>query len=155
MKTVYKNAESENMKRIITIELGIQRQNLKDRNLKDVAKNIFRNYKKSLNYLKKQRAYIQITRQMQDSEILKFSWGENNFFDIVRNEPIYCISNLILIYKRLFGITGNRKYEEYINYLATLENTRFNIETEILKKFLHSKLEYEPASIHVFIDKIN
>ncbi len=65
------------------------------------------------------------------------------------------ISNLILTYKRLFGITGNRKYEEYINYLTTLENTKFNIETEILKKFLHGKLEYEPASIHAFIDKIN
>jgi GT2 family glycosyltransferase/glycosyltransferase involved in cell wall biosynthesis len=155
MKTAFKNAESENMKRIIAIELGIQRQNLKDRNLKDIAKNIFRNYKKSLNYLKKQRMYIRITRQIPDSEILKFSWGEYNFFDTVRNEPSYCISNLILIYKRLFGITGNRKYEEYINYLAALENTRFNIEKEILKKFLHSKLEYEPASIHAFIDKIN
>lgn len=155
MKTAFKNAESENMKRIIAIELGIQRQNLKDRNLKDIAKNIFRNYKKSLNYLKKQRMYIRITRQIPDSEILKFSWGEYNFFDTVRNEPSYCMSNLILIYKRLFGITGNRKYEEYINYLAALENTRFNIEKEILKKFLHSKLEYEPASIHAFIDKIN
>jgi GT2 family glycosyltransferase/glycosyltransferase involved in cell wall biosynthesis len=155
MKTVFKNAESENMKRIIAIELGIQRQNLNDRNLKDVAKNIFRNYKKSLNYLKKQRMNIQITRQIPDSEILKFSWGENNFFDIVRNEPVYCISNLILTYKRLFGITGDRKYEEYINYLTTLENTRFNIEKEILKKFLHGKLEYEPASIHIFIDKIS
>ncbi|MGZ8891306.1 MAG: glycosyltransferase, partial [Nitrososphaeraceae archaeon] len=155
MKTAFKNAESENMKRIIAIELGIQRQNLKDRNLKDIAKNIFRNYKKSLNYLKKQRMYIRITRQIPDSEILKFSWGEYNFFDTLRNEPSYCISNLILIYKRLFGITGNRKYEEYINYLTALENTRFNIEKEILKKFLHSKLEYEPASIHAFIDKIN
>ncbi len=55
MKTAFKNAEPANMKRIITNELGIQRQNLKDRNLKDVAKNIFRDYKKSLGYLKKQR----------------------------------------------------------------------------------------------------
>jgi GT2 family glycosyltransferase/glycosyltransferase involved in cell wall biosynthesis len=155
MKTAIKNAEPANMKKIITNELGIQRQNLKDRNLKGIAKNIFRDYKKNLGYLKKQRSYIQITRQIPDSEILKLSWGENNFFDIARNEPVYCISNLILTYRRLFGITGNRKYEEYINYLSTLENTKFNVETEILKKFLHGKLEYEPASIHAFIDKIN
>jgi GT2 family glycosyltransferase/glycosyltransferase involved in cell wall biosynthesis len=155
MKTAIKNAELTDMKRIIVNELEIQRQNLKDRNLKGVAKNIFRDYKKNLGYLKKQRPYIQITRQIPDSEVIKFSWGESNFFDIARNEPVYSISNLILTYRRLFGITGNRKYEEYINYLSTLESTKFNIEPEMLKKFLHVKLEYEPASIHAFIDKIN
>jgi GT2 family glycosyltransferase/glycosyltransferase involved in cell wall biosynthesis len=154
MKLAYKNAEYHNMRRIINIELGIQKQNLKDRNLKRVAENILRDYRKSIGYLKKQRTYIQITRQLPDSEILKYSWGENNFFDIVKNEPVYCIPNLLLTYKRLFAITGNRKYEEYIVYLQTLENTKFRIEPALLKKFLHSKLEYEPAPIHSLIDRI-
>ncbi|MCL4377175.1 MAG: glycosyltransferase [Actinobacteria bacterium] len=155
MKTVYKDAELQNVKRTIVNELGIQKQNLKDRNLKEVAINIIRDYKKSLRYLKRKRAYIQITRQVSDWAAVKFAWGENNFFDFVRNEPVYCISNLLLTYKRLFAITGNRKYEEYINYLTTLENTKFNIESDILKKLLHGKLEYEPASIHAFIEKID
>ena len=154
MKTVYKNAEPANMKRTIANELEIQRQNLKDRNLKEVAKNIFRDYKKSLHYLKKKRIFIQMTRQVSDWEAVKFSWGENNFFDIVKNEPVYCISNLILTYKRLFAITGNRKYEEYIIYLQTLEDTKFKIEPALLKRFLHDKLEYEPAPIHALIDRI-
>ncbi|MBU4292952.1 MAG: glycosyltransferase [Actinobacteria bacterium] len=154
MKTVYKNAEPANMKRTIANELEIQRQNLKDRNLKEVAKNIFRDYKKSLHYLKKKRIFIQMTRQVSDWEAVKFSWGENNFFDIVRNEPVYCISNLILTYKRLFAITGSSKYEEYIIYLQTLEDTKFKIEPALLKRFLHSKLEYEPAPIHALIDRI-
>jgi len=155
MKLAYKNAEKNNMRRIINNELGIQKQNLKDRNLKGVAKKIISDWRKSKNYLKKQRQYIQITRQLPDSEIIKLSWGEYNFFDIARNEPVYCIANLILTYKRLFLITGSRKYEEYINYLQALENTRFKIETELLKRYLHHKLEYEPKCIHNFIDTIS
>jgi len=142
------------MKRIINNELGIQKQNLKDRNFKNVAKKIFSEWRYSKHYLKKQRQYIQMTRQLSDNEIIKFSWGENNFFDIVKNEPVYCIANLILIYKRLFIITGNRKYEEYINYLSALDSTRFRTETELLKKHLHGKLEYEPNPIHNFIERI-
>ena len=155
IKLAYKNAETSNMRRIINNELGIQKQNLKDKNLKNVAKKIFSECRRSKYYLKKQRQYIQITRQLPDSEIIKFSWGENNFFDIVANEPVYCIANLILTYKRLFLITGSRKYEEYINYLQALESTRFKIETELLKRYLHGKLEYEPNCIHEFIDRIS
>jgi GT2 family glycosyltransferase/glycosyltransferase involved in cell wall biosynthesis len=154
VKLAYKNAEMGNMKRIINNELGIQKQNLKDRNFKNVAKKIFSEWRYSKHYLKKQRQYIQMTRQLSDNEIIKFSWGENNFFDIVKNEPVYCIANLILIYKRLFIITGNRKYEEYINYLSALDSTRFRTETELLKKHLHGKLEYEPNPIHNFIERI-
>ncbi len=154
MKLAYKNAEAQNMKRVIKNELAIQKQNLKDRNLKSTAKRIISDWRASRHYLKKQRPYIQITRQIPDSEIIKFSWGEKNFFDIVNNEPVYCIENLLLTYKRLFVITGNRKYEEYIQYLEALNDTRFKIEVPLMKSFLHSKLEYEPSSIHHLIDRI-
>ena len=154
LKLAYKMAESHNSKRIINNEISIQKQNLKDRNLKGVAKKILGDFSGSRTGLKKQRQYIQMTRQFSDEEIIKYSWGEKNYFDIVGNEPVYCIQNLLLTYKRLFIITGNRKYEEYNGYLQALEDTRFKIETGYLKKFLHSKLEYEPASIHSFIDKI-
>jgi glycosyltransferase involved in cell wall biosynthesis/GT2 family glycosyltransferase len=154
LKLAYKMAESHNSKRIINNEIGIQKQNLKDRNLKGVARRILADFRNSRASLKKQRQYIQITRQFSDSEIIKYSWGEKNYFDIVNNEPVYCIQNLLLTYKRLFIITGNRKYEEYIGYLQALEDTRFKIQPESLKKLLNSKLEYEPASIHSFIDKM-
>jgi GT2 family glycosyltransferase len=154
MKLAYKNAEAGNMKRVIKNELSIQKQNLKDKNLKGVAKKIFADWRMSQRYLKRQRPYIQITRQVPDGEIIKFSWGEKNYFDIVNNEPVYCIENLLLTYKRLFVITGNRKYEEYIQYLEALNDTRFKIEIPLMKNFLHSKLEYEPLSIHHFIDRI-
>ena len=154
IKLAYKNAEAGNMKRVIKNELSIQKQNLKDRNLRNIAKKIFADWRTSQRYLKRQRPYIQITRQIPDGEIIKFSWGEKNFFDIVNNEPVYCIENLLLTYKRLFVITGNRKYEEYIQYLEALNDTRFKIEIPLMKSFLHSKLEYEPLSIHHFIDMI-
>jgi len=154
MKLAYKNAENHNMKRIIKNELGIQKNNLNDRNLKPVAKKILRDWHKSISHLKKQRPYVQISRQLPDSEIIKFSWGENNFFDIVSNEPVCSIPNLLLLYKRLFVITGNHKYEEYIKYLEALNDTRFKIEPGYLKRFLHSKLEYEPRPVHDFIDRI-
>jgi hypothetical protein len=142
------------MKRIIKNETGIQRHNLIDKNLKGVARQILRDWRRRPYYLKKHRQYIQITRQLPDSEIIKFSQGENNFFDIVNNEPVYCIQNLLLTYKRLFVITGNRKYEEYIQFLESLDDTRFKIEGEYLRRSLHGKLEYEPASIHDFINRI-
>ncbi|MBN1298762.1 MAG: glycosyltransferase [Actinobacteria bacterium] len=154
MKLAYKNAETHNMKRIIKNEISIQKSNLKDRNLKAVASNILHQWRKGKGYLKKYRTYIQITRQVPDSEIIKYSWGEKNFFDVVNNEPQYCIENLILTYKRLFIITGNRKYEEYINYLEALNSTRFKIEPAYLRQFLHGKLEYEPKPIHDFINRI-
>ena len=154
MKLAYKNAETANMKRVIKNERNIQLLNLKDRNLKSVARKILADAAKSLSSLKKQRQYIQMTRQIPDSDIFKFSWGEYNFFDIARNEPVYCIQNLILTYKRLFIITGSRKYEEYINYLQVLDDTRFKIEPNYLRQFLHGKLEYEPKPIHEFIDRI-
>jgi GT2 family glycosyltransferase/glycosyltransferase involved in cell wall biosynthesis len=155
MKLAYKNAEVQNMKRVIKNELKIQKQNLMDRNLKGVARRILKDWRRSYYRLKKQRNYIQIIRQLPDSEIIKFSWGESNFFDIARNEPIYCIPNLLLTYKRLFIITGNRKYEEYIQYLESLDDTRFKIEGEYLRNFLNSKLEYEPAPVHDFIERIH
>ncbi|MCL4418037.1 MAG: glycosyltransferase, partial [Actinobacteria bacterium] len=155
MKVAFKNAELYNMKRIIKNEINIQKQNLRDKNLKATAKKILRDWRASRHYLKKQRPYIQMTRQLPDSEITKFSWGENNFFDVVKNEPVYCIPNLILTYKRLFIITGNRKYEEHINYLEALNDTRFKIEPHYLRQFLHSKLEYEPKPIHEFINRIS
>ncbi len=154
MKLAYKCAENNNMRRIIKNELSIQKHNLHDRNLKPVAKKILHEWRTGTGYLKKFRPYIQITRQIPDSEIIKYSWGENNFFDVVNNEPVYCIENLILTYRRLFIITGNRKYEEYINYLEAVNNTRFKIEPEYLRQFLHGKLEYEPKPIHEFIDRI-
>jgi GT2 family glycosyltransferase/glycosyltransferase involved in cell wall biosynthesis len=155
IKTVYKNTEPANMARIIKIELGIQKQNLKDENLKKVAKKIFKNYKRSLSYLKKQRAAIQIIRQVTDFEILKYQWGEFNHFDVVRNEPVYSVSNLLLTYRRLFALIGGKKYEEYVNYLLNIENTKFRIEIDLLRNLLHSKLEYEPLCVHAFIDRIS
>ena len=155
LKTAYKNAETQNLKRVVINEISIQKNNLKDRNLKLVAKNILKNYKKSIRHLKKQRQNIQFLRQITDSEIIKYSYGEENYFNIVKNEPIYSLSNLYLTYKRLYAILGHRKYEEYVNYINNLEHTKFRIDIESLKRFLHNKMVYEPKKVHDFIDKIN
>ncbi len=155
LKTAYKNAEKPNLTRIIDNELKIQKQNLKDINLKPIAKHIIRDFKKSIRYLKRQRKSIQFSRQSYDSDIIKYCLGEYGYFDIVKNEPICSILNLHNSYRRLFVLVGSRKYEEYVNYLINLENTRFKIETKILRRLLHKKLEHEPQSVHDFIDRIN
>ena len=82
-------------------------------------------------------------------------WGESIFFDIARNEPVYAISNLLQSYRRLFVLIGNEKYEGYVNYLTNLENTKFKIESSLFKNILHGKLEYEPISVHRFIDRLS
>jgi GT2 family glycosyltransferase len=154
LKTAYKNAELHNLKRIMSIELDIQKQNLKDINLKITAREIMRDFKRNLKYLKKERNYMQFSRQIFDTDITKYSWGENIYFDIVKNEPIYSIENLHHSYRRLFALMGNERYGGYTNYLVNLKNTKFKMETDLFKNILHSKLEYEPTSIHKFIDKI-
>lgn len=154
LKTAYKNAELHNLKRIMSIELDIQKQNLKDINLKTTAREIMRDFKRNLKYLKKERNYMQFSRQIFDTDITKYSWGENIYFDIVKNEPIYSIENLHHSYRRLFALMGNERYGGYTNYLVNLKNTKFKMETDLFKNILHSKLEYEPTSIHKFIDKI-
>jgi len=154
LKTAYKNAEPSNLKRIMDIELNIQKQNLKDKILRNTARNIIRDFNKSLDYLKKCRPNIQFSRLLADPDIFKYCWGEFNFYDEVKNEPVYSVLNLHRIYQRLFVLIGNERYEEYTNYLINLENTRIRIENENLKNLLHNKLKYEPKFIHEFIDKI-
>ncbi|MBL7061056.1 MAG: glycosyltransferase family 2 protein, partial [Actinobacteria bacterium] len=154
LKTAYKNAELHNLKKIITNEFNIQKQNLKDINLKTTAREIMRDFKKNVRHLRSKRNYMQFSRQIFDTDITKYSWGESIYFDIARNEPIYSIENLHHSYRRLFALMGNERYGLYVNYLVNLKNTKFKMETNLFKNILHGKLEYEPTSVHKFIDKI-
>lgn len=154
LKMMYKNADQATINRLLPIETGIMKQNLKDRNLRKVSQRILLDFNKSKKYLLKQRDLIQLTKIVDESEILKYCWGESNFFDVVENEPEYRIVNLVKTYGRLFVITGSQKYMEYINYLNNIEQTKFKFEREILRQKLHSKLENEPKCVHDFIDKL-
>ena len=155
MKTACKNAEDHNMKRVINNELGIQKSNLKDINLKSVARKIISDFRKNSRSLKKQRHFIQFSRQLFDSDIIKYSWGEKDYFDVIMNEPQYSISNLLSSYRRLFALLGNEKYEGIVNYLTSLEKTKFTTESRLFRDILHGKLEYEPISVHRFIDRLS
>ena len=97
---------------------------------------------------------IQLQRLVNDDEIIKYYWGEKNFFDIITNEPIFSIDNLIKTYQRLFVITGSNKYMEYVSYLKSLEDTKLKFDKKILSSKLHNKFENEPISVHEFIDRI-
>ncbi|MHB1443881.1 MAG: glycosyltransferase, partial [Candidatus Humimicrobiaceae bacterium] len=154
LKMMYKNADQVTINRLLPIEMGIMKQNLKDRNLRNVSRRILLDFNKSKKYLLKQRELTQLTKIVEESEIIKYCWGESNFFDVVKNEPEYKIINLVKTYRRLFVITGSQKYMEYINYLNNIEQTKFILETEILRHKLHSKLENEPKCVHDFIDKL-
>ena len=154
LKTAYKNAERHNLNRITSNELSIQRQNLKDVNLRTTAKRIMNDFKNSIRYLKNKRQFIQFSRQIFDTDIIKYSWGEKVFFDVVKNEPVYSIDNLYQSYRRLFALLGNEKYSVYVNYLMDLKDTKFKTETRPFKNILHNKLDYEPTSVHKFIDKL-
>lgn len=154
LKTSYKNSERHNLERIMDNELNIQKQNLKDVNLKDTARRIITDFRRSIKYLKKDRNHMEFSRQLSDADIIKYSWGENVYFDVVRNEPVCSIENLHHSYRRLFALMGNERYEGYVNYLMNLRDTKFRMETHLFKNILHNKLEYEPVSVHKFIDKI-
>jgi GT2 family glycosyltransferase/glycosyltransferase involved in cell wall biosynthesis len=154
LKMLYKNADQGTINRILPIETRIMKHNLKDRNLRGVSAKILHDLNKSKKYLFRQREIIQLTKIVGDAEIIKYCWGETNFFDVVRNEPEYKITNLEKSYRRLFVITGGLKYMEYINYLSIIEQSKFKFETEILRHKLHSKLENEPVCVHDFIDKL-
>lgn len=154
LKMMYKNADDSTIKRILPVEIKIMKNNLKDKNLRKVSKKILSDLKKSKKYLLKQREIIKLSKILSDAEAIKYYWGEQNFFDVVKNEPKYEIANLEKTYQRLFVITGSSKYMEYISYLHSLDFTKFKFEPEILRHKLHSKLENEPISVHEFIDKI-
>jgi hypothetical protein len=155
MRTAYKNAEDDKLKQVVRNELNIQNNNLKDANLKKVARRIISDFRKNSRSLKKQRHLIQFSRQLFDSDIIKYSWGERDFFDVVKNVPEYSISNLLYSYRRLFALMGNDKYEGIVNYLTSLEKTKFITEARLFKDILHGKLEYEPISVHRFIDRLS
>ena len=154
LKMLYKNASQSTINRILPIETEIMKQNLKDKNLRNASRRILLDLNKSKRYLLKQREIIQLTKIVGEAEIIKYCWGETNFFDVVKNEPEYKIVNLERTYRRLFIITGSQKYMEYINYLNIIEQTKFKYENEILKRKLHGKLKNEPVCVHDFIDKL-
>jgi GT2 family glycosyltransferase/glycosyltransferase involved in cell wall biosynthesis len=154
LKTAYKNSELDNLNRIKANELNIQKQNLKDVNLKNTAARIIKDFRGSIKYLKKDRNYMDFSRQLSDADIIKYSWGESIYFDIAGNEPIYSVENLHHSYRRLFSLLGNEKYEGHVNYLMNLRDTKFRMEPALFKNILHNKLAYEPTSVHKFIDKI-
>ncbi|MDD5659869.1 MAG: hypothetical protein PHR39_07675, partial [Actinomycetota bacterium] len=154
LKMMYKNSDDDTISRILPIETRIMKRNLKDRNLRKVSSKILSDFKKSRRYLLKQREIIKLLKTKRDAEIMKYCWGEYNFFNVIRNEPEYIIANLERSYRRLFVITGSNKYMEYINYLHNIDLTKFRFEKELLKHKLHSKLENEPISVHEFIDKL-
>jgi len=154
LKMMYKNTDQSTINRILPIETSIMKQNLKDENLRKVSGRILLDLSKSKRYLLKQRELIQLTKIVGEAEIMKYCWGEFNFFNVVNNEPEYKIVNLEKIYMRLFAITGSQKYMEYVNYLNNIGQTKLRFETEILRRKLHSKLENEPECVHDFIDKL-
>ena len=154
LKMMYKNADDSTIKRILPVEIKIMKNNLKDKNLRAVSKRILSDLKKAKKYLLKQREIINLSKILSDAEAIKYYWGEQNFFDVVKNEPKYEIANIEKTYRRLFVITGSSKYMEYISYLHSLDFTKFKFESEILRHKLHSKLENEPISVHEFIDKL-
>jgi len=154
LKMLFKNCEQRTIDRILPTEMRIMKSNLKDRNMKHTSKRIISDFRKSRNHLLKQRKMIQLQRLVNDDEIIKYYWGEKNFFDIITNEPVFSIENLIKIYQRLFVITGSSRYMEYISYLESLENTKLKFDKKILTSKLHNKLEKEPISVHEFIDRL-
>jgi GT2 family glycosyltransferase/glycosyltransferase involved in cell wall biosynthesis len=155
LRTAYKNTEDRTFKRILHNEFGIHRGNLKDPNLKRVSQRIMNDFNKSRRSMRRERQYIQFSRQEFDPDLFKYSWGESVFFDAARNEPVYTTANLLQSYRRLFSLMGNEKYEGYVNYLTNLENTKFKTEAELFRDILHGKLEYEPMSVHRFIDRLS
>jgi GT2 family glycosyltransferase/glycosyltransferase involved in cell wall biosynthesis len=154
LKTAYKNCERGTLQKIMENELNIQKQNLKDVNLKSTAARIISDFRSSVKYLKEDRNYMDFSRQLSDADITKFSWGESIYFNIASNEPIYSVENLHQSYRRLFSLLGNEKYEGIVNYLVNLRDTKFRMEPSLFKNILHNKLAYEPAPVHKFIDKI-
>ncbi|MCX6384815.1 MAG: hypothetical protein NTV16_10155, partial [Actinobacteria bacterium] len=154
LKMMYKNADDSTINRILPIETRIMKQNLRDKNLRIVSKRILSDLKKSKKYLLKQREITALSKVASDAEAIKYCWGEQNFFDVVKNEPKYEIPNLERTYQRLYVITGSNRYMEYLNYLHSIDFTKFKYEPEILRHKLHSKLENEPISVHEFIDKL-
>ncbi len=155
LKTAYKNAEDGSLKRILRNESNIHRSNPRHSDLRQISRKIISDFRNSIRKMRKERQYIQFSRQIFDSDVVKYSWGESIFFDMARNEPVYALTNLLKSYQRLFAMMGNARYEEYVNYLTNLENTKFKIEAEIFKDILHGKLEYEPISVHRFIDRLS
>lgn len=154
LKMLLKNCEQRTIDRILPVEIRIMKKNLKDRNMKHAAKKILSDFSKSRSQLLKQRKMVQLQRLVNDDEIIKYYWGEKNFFDIITNEPIFSIDNLIKTYQRLFVITGSNKYMEYVSYLKSLEDTKLKFDKKILSSKLHNKFENEPISVHEFIDRI-
>lgn len=154
LKMMYKNADEGTINRVLPTETKIMKRNFRDKNLRLVSKRILSDLKKSKKYLLKQREITALAKVASDAEAIKYCWGEQNFFDVVKNEPKYEIANLEKTYRRLFVITGSNRYMEYISYLQSIDFTKFKFEPEILRHKLHSKLENEPISVHEFIDKL-
>ncbi len=154
LKTAYKNAEEPTLQRITSSEMGIQKGNLSDRNLGPVAKRILSDYKKSLSYLKKQRAAIQVARKASDENVISYSWGERSFFDVVTNHPVYSIENIHDTFLRLYVLSRHVKYLHYVDYIDRLGKVRLRMDPDFLEESLVSLFKHEDEKVIDFIKRM-
>ncbi len=154
LRTATKNAQSATLERILSNEIAIQKGNLRDKNLGPVAKRILSDYKKSKPALKKQRARIQAGRKASDENIISYSWGENFFFDVVTNDPLYTLENLHDTFLRLYVLTRHVKYLHYVDYIEKLGKVRLRMDSDFLGQSLQDLFKHEDARLTDFIKRM-
>ena len=100
------------------------------------------------------RSRIQKRRNTDDRQIFRYFYGERPHYAPMKYEPTYSLDAMHDMYKRLYLITGNKKYFSIYTFVKEMNLSKFRYEIDAVKKALNELLQGEPPAVLDFIDKL-
>lgn len=100
------------------------------------------------------RLRIQRRRNTDDRQIFKYFYGERPHYAPMKYEPTYSLDAMHDMYKRLYLITGNKKYFSIYTFVKEMNLSKFRYEIDAVKKALNELLQGEPPAVLDFVDKL-
>lgn len=100
------------------------------------------------------RRALQRRRRVPDSEIFKYSFGEESYYNPVTYTPLYVLDTLEAMYRRKFLVHGDARSEEIFRYLRELKQSKLRFEADLRLGKVAALLEGEPAYVREFLARV-
>ncbi len=97
---------------------------------------------------------VQRHRQITDADIMKLSFGEMTFFDVVNYQPIYSLEALAAAHRRLYAVAGEQSAFDICRELEMLGQSKLKYDQAIVSKRLEQILAGRPPHVLDFAAKV-
>ena len=110
-------------------------------------------YSRALPRVLDQRGQIQSRRIRSDSDVARFSKGEEFFFDGVAYKPIRTLRNLAFAYERRAAVCGDSTAATIADAISQLQTVAVRHDPTVLSRVVGPLLVGEPAAAQEFVQE--